>query len=133
MVGVHLPDVIAAYSDPTNAHLGPCNTKGTAAIFALHLYHIVFYQPLVFIDWVSAGEFGLLIALAVETHLHCHLPPLFFQLHHVVMVVVMLPMAYCLAPGHMLGHGAFYASGLPGAVQGFLSLTKQQQLALASS
>lgn len=30
------------------------------------------------------------------------------------MIVVMLPLAYVLAPGHMIGHGAFYASGLPG-------------------
>jgi hypothetical protein len=37
-------------------------------------------------------------------------------IHHGVMVVVMLPLAYCLVPGHLLGHGAFYASGLPGGI-----------------
>ncbi|EDQ89161.1 uncharacterized protein MONBRDRAFT_8601 [Monosiga brevicollis MX1] len=84
----HLPDIIATYSDPSVAFLGPCNTRGVMAIYALHLYHIAFYQPLDFIDWV----------------------------HHVVMVVVMLPIAYLLAPGHLLGHGAFYASGLPGGL-----------------
>ena len=32
----------------------------------------------------------------------------------VVMIVVMLPMAWCLQPGPVLAHGAFYSSGLPG-------------------
>lgn len=31
-------------------------------------------------------------------------------------IVVMLPGAYLLAPGYMLGHGAFFASGLPGGI-----------------
>eukprot|EP00043_Microstomoeca_roanoka_P003559 m.44438 g.44438 ORF g.44438 m.44438 type:complete len:276 (-) comp12112_c1_seq1:255-1082(-) len=88
VVAIHLKDVIATYTDPTNAYLGPTDTRGTMAIFALHMYHIVFYQPLDWIDWV----------------------------HHIVMVVVMLPLAYCLAPGHMIGHGAFYVSGLPGGI-----------------
>lgn len=81
-------DVVASYADPSAAAFGPCDTRGAIAIYALHLYHIVFYRPLVFIDW----------------------------LHHLVMVVVMLPLAYCLVPGHLLGHGAFYSSGLPGGI-----------------
>jgi hypothetical protein len=59
-----------------------------AVILALHLVHIIFYQPLVFVDW----------------------------LHHVVMVVVMLPLAWGLQPGTSLAHGAFYSSGLPGGL-----------------
>lgn len=58
------------------------------AIFALHFYHMAFFRPLPLIDWI----------------------------HHGVMVVVMLPLAYCMVPGHLLGHGAFYASGFPGGV-----------------
>ncbi|EGD75474.1 hypothetical protein PTSG_06548 [Salpingoeca rosetta] len=88
VVVIHFKDVVAAYSDPTNAYLGPCDTRGTVAIFALHIYHIIFYRPLPWVDWV----------------------------HHVVMVIVMLPLAYMLAPGHMIAHGAFYASGLPGGI-----------------
>jgi hypothetical protein len=32
------------------------------------------------------------------------------------MVVVMLPLAWLLQPGPLLGHGAFFASGLPGGL-----------------
>jgi hypothetical protein len=37
-------------------------------------------------------------------------------IHHIVMVVVMLPMAWVMQPGPLLGHGAFWASGLPGGL-----------------
>ena len=50
----YLPDVIATYSDPTAAYLGPSNFNGAAAIMALHLYHIAFYRPLAMVDWVSS-------------------------------------------------------------------------------
>lgn len=68
--------------------MGHCDTSATAAIFALHLYHIAFFRPLPVVDWV----------------------------HHGVMVLWMLPLAYALAPGHLLAHGAFYASGFPGGI-----------------
>ena len=80
--------MVISYQDPANAVFGPCDTRGSVAIYALHLYHMLFYRPLAMIDWV----------------------------HHGVMVVVMLPLAYCLVPGHLLGHGAFYASGFPGGL-----------------
>eukprot|EP00045_Choanoeca_perplexa_P010943 m.113843 g.113843 ORF g.113843 m.113843 type:complete len:263 (-) comp15455_c0_seq1:645-1433(-) len=84
----YLPDVVYTYMDPTVAYLGPSNARGVAAIMALHIFHIAFYRPLPMVDWV----------------------------HHIVMCVIMLPIAYLLAPGYMLGHGAFYASGLPGGI-----------------
>jgi hypothetical protein len=49
---------------------------------------VIFFQPLPMIDWI----------------------------HHVVMVIVMLPMAWALQPGPLLAHGAFYSSGLPGGL-----------------
>ena len=77
-----------SYADPAAAAFAPCDTRGTVAIYALHIYHIILYRPLPMIDWV----------------------------HHGIMVVIMLPLAYALVPGHLLGHGAFYASGLPGGI-----------------
>jgi hypothetical protein len=32
------------------------------------------------------------------------------------MIVIMVPMAWLLQPGPILGHGAFFASGLPGGL-----------------
>ena len=163
VISVHFKDIVAAYSDPTNAYLGPCDTRGTAAIFALHLYHIVFYQPLDWVDWVCTRFACVCVCLWVSVclcvclcmcvcvcvrvcvcvcvcvsacvcvcmcvdflslkHMHTHSLPLTsqpqctpVQVHHIVMVLVMLPVAYMLAPGHMIGHGAFYASGLPGGI-----------------
>lgn len=80
--------MIASYQDPAMSAFGPTDTRGSVAIYALHLYHMLFYRPLPMIDWI----------------------------HHFVMVVVMLPLAYCLDPGHLLGHGSFYASGFPGGL-----------------
>eukprot|EP00055_Hartaetosiga_balthica_P018171 m.129705 g.129705 ORF g.129705 m.129705 type:complete len:294 (-) comp9463_c0_seq1:6264-7145(-) len=88
VVVVYFDDVIGTYKMLQDAFLAPTDTSGAVAIFALHVYHIVFFQPLDVVDWV----------------------------HHFVMIIVMLPLAYTLAPGHMLGHGCFYASGLPGGI-----------------
>jgi hypothetical protein len=55
---------------------------------ALHLFHTVFCQPLSTMDWI----------------------------HHIVMIVVMLPLAWLLQPGPFLGHGAFFSSGFPGGL-----------------
>jgi hypothetical protein len=80
--------VVATYADPANTVFGPCDRRGSVVILALHLYHIAFFRPLPMIDWV----------------------------HHGIMVIIMLPMAYVMVPGHLLGHGSFYASGLPGGL-----------------
>jgi hypothetical protein len=88
---VHIDDVIAVYSDPARApFLSACDTRGTAVIFGLHLYHLLHpqYRPLPTVDVV----------------------------HHVVMCVVMLPLAWAYRPGPMLGHGSWFASGLPGGL-----------------
>lgn len=53
VVYVHLPDVIAVYTDPVNAWLGPIETRGVMAIYALHFYHMLFFRPLAMVDWVG--------------------------------------------------------------------------------
>ena len=63
MTIVHFDDLVLTYMDLDAAYRGPCDSKGVAAILALHLYHIAFYQPLPTVDWV----------------------------HHVIMILVMLP------------------------------------------
>ncbi len=40
------------YLNPAEAYMGPCDTKAVAAIFALHIYHMLFYRPLDAIDWI---------------------------------------------------------------------------------
>jgi hypothetical protein len=147
VVYVHLPDVVITYLNPSAAYLGPCETRGVAAIFALHFYHMAFYRPLPMVDWVRAAAAHLvapplwpwivacsslsssllsslsqyphlrLVSSVLLSSLHAHLSAS-RQVHHIVMVVVMLPLAYLLAPGHLFGHGSFYASGLPGTVRG---------------
>lgn len=85
----HLDDVISSYRFPTSAlRMLPTDTSGTAVIFGLHLYHLIFFQPLPAVDWI----------------------------HHIVMIVIMLPLAVGLNAGPLLGHGAFFASGLPGGL-----------------
>ncbi|KNC47641.1 uncharacterized protein AMSG_03872 [Thecamonas trahens ATCC 50062] len=88
VVLVHFDDVYYAITDPWGSVFWPCDNRGIIAIAALHLYHIGFYQPLPAVDWV----------------------------HHIIMIIILLPTAYLLQPGPMLGEGAFWASGLPGGI-----------------
>lgn len=83
---IHMPDVIAVYADPVYNYAARTNTKGMCVTVAVHVYHVLAFQPLPVIDWV----------------------------HHVIMVFFMAPLAYAAAPGPLLGHGNFYISGLPG-------------------
>jgi hypothetical protein len=92
VVLVHLDEVYYTNVDPSRAMWGYCDTKGTCAIFALHLFHIAFFRPLPPVDW----------------------------LHHSIMVILMLPLGYALQPGPLLGHGAFFTSGLPGGIDYFM-------------
>ena len=64
------------------------DTRACMIIAALHIYHILAYQPLNAVDWT----------------------------HHILMVVITLPLAYGMQPGPLLNHGAFFASGLPGGL-----------------
>eukprot|EP01001_Neometanema_parovale_P008222 NODE_4500_length_1055_cov_101.952790_g4298_i0.p1 GENE.NODE_4500_length_1055_cov_101.952790_g4298_i0~~NODE_4500_length_1055_cov_101.952790_g4298_i0.p1 ORF type:complete len:284 (-),score=40.18 NODE_4500_length_1055_cov_101.952790_g4298_i0:202-996(-) len=86
---VHFDDIIRCYLDFKEGFDSvDVDCRGTCVVLSLHLYHMVFFQPLPLIDWI----------------------------HHLVMIIVMLPLAYLMQPGPMLGHGAFFASGLPGGL-----------------
>jgi hypothetical protein len=89
---VHWKDVVAVYLRPSHAFDAETNVSGSAVIASLHVFHLVFCRPLPFVEW----------------------------LHHLVMIVLMLPLAVALNPGHLLGHGAFFASGLPGGIDYFM-------------
>ena len=86
---VHLDDVFVSYAYPLNSWRETTDNRGCFVIYALHLFHIVFhFSTLTAVDWV----------------------------HHIVMIVVMLPLAVGLNPGALLGHGAFFSSGFPGGI-----------------
>lgn len=87
---VHMDDVWLTYKNPLTAPFNmPTDIQGTAVIAALHCYHLVVYtRELQAVDWA----------------------------HHLIMIVVMLPLAVGLNAGSLLGHGAFFASGLPGGL-----------------
>eukprot|EP01013_Petalomonas_cantuscygni_P030642 TRINITY_DN56666_c0_g1_i1.p1 TRINITY_DN56666_c0_g1~~TRINITY_DN56666_c0_g1_i1.p1 ORF type:complete len:319 (+),score=38.33 TRINITY_DN56666_c0_g1_i1:47-1003(+) len=106
---VHFDDVLASYSDPVIAYTAPTDSRGVVVILATHVYHILAFRPLPMIDWI----------------------------HHGVMVLFMLPLAYALQPGPLLGHGAFYSSGLPGMLDyimlvmialGFMDRTTEKRI-----
>ena len=90
VVGLSLQDTIVTYRQPAiESYMSKyTDTRACMVIAALHLYHIVAYQPLNTVDWV----------------------------HHIVMIVIVLPFAYAMQPGPMLNHGCFFASGLPGGI-----------------
>eukprot|EP00697_Spironema_sp_BW2_P015073 gnl/Spiro4/5805_TR2961_c0_g1_i1.p1 gnl/Spiro4/5805_TR2961_c0_g1~~gnl/Spiro4/5805_TR2961_c0_g1_i1.p1 ORF type:complete len:340 (-),score=64.35 gnl/Spiro4/5805_TR2961_c0_g1_i1:37-1008(-) len=99
---VHLKDIVICYQDPVGAVFSFCDTRGAIMVFSLHMYHIAFFQPLPMIDWV----------------------------HHIVMVIVMLPLGYLPNPGSLLGHGCFFVSGFPGGVDyAMLVLVKTGRMA----
>eukprot|EP00667_Euglena_gracilis_P017834 EG_transcript_18858 len=98
VVAVHFDDVLAAYKDPLFSYQLPCDNRGSVAILACHLHHILWYRPLPMVDWV----------------------------HHLVMIIIMLPLAYGLQPGALLGHGAFFASGLPGGLDYIMLVAVKQ-------
>jgi len=85
---VHLDDVFSSITNPLHSFELPTDPRGVIAIYALHIHHILFFRPLPWIDWV----------------------------HHVLMVLIMLPCAYLVRPGPLLGNGAFWTSGLPGMI-----------------
>jgi hypothetical protein len=84
------PDTVKVYTQPVmdSAVADYTDTRSCMIIASLHLYHIIAFRPLPMVDWV----------------------------HHILMVVFTLPLAYMLQPGPVLNHGAFFASGFPGGV-----------------
>lgn len=86
----HFRDVLKAYQDPVNAGFHkdePAKTHPLMAVCALHALHIVRYK-LDRVDW----------------------------LHHIVMIGLAAPLGLAIRGSTLLGHGLFYFSGLPGAL-----------------
>ena len=54
-----IDDVWITYQDPVGSILNPCDSKAIAVILALHLVHIIFYQPLDIVDWYEKIWFYL--------------------------------------------------------------------------
>jgi hypothetical protein len=89
VVLVHIDDVIKVYRYPLDCMYHDADTSGSVIVFSLHLYHVMFfYKSFERDDWV----------------------------HHILMCFVVLPIGWFLQPGSLLGHGAFWASGLPGGI-----------------
>lgn len=80
----HFDEVIFTLKNPWQSSEGESDVSGTCVMMALHLYHIAFYRPLDAIDWI----------------------------HHIVMILVTTPLAYLFQPGHLMGNGTFFASGM---------------------
>ena len=89
VVFCHWDEVLAVYKDPFNCMNIVPDTSGTMIVLAVHVYHVcMFFKHLDLIDWI----------------------------HHILMCFVILPIGWYLRPGALLGHGAFWASGLPGGI-----------------
>ncbi len=84
------PDTFMSYQQPVldSYFAKETDTRSCMIILGLHLYHIMAFQPLTVIDWV----------------------------HHIVMCIVMLPLAYAVQAGTLMNHGCFFASGFPGGL-----------------
>lgn len=88
VVWKHGRDVVACYTDPINSAFSEePDMDPLAAVVSLHLLHALRYK-LDRVDW----------------------------LHHITMIGLLGPIAACCKGGHLLGHGLFYMSGLPGMI-----------------
>ena len=89
VVWCHWDEVVLVYTNPFECMNVVPDTSGTMIVLAIHVYHVVmFFKSLDILDWI----------------------------HHILMCFVILPIGYSLRPGALLGHGAFWASGLPGGI-----------------
>lgn len=90
VVSTTLDDVQAAFTTKQDKLLElPSDTTAIALVFALHLYHILFYwKKFRFDDW----------------------------LHHILMIGVALPVGCMLPAGPLMGMSLFFTTGLPGGL-----------------
>lgn len=80
-------DVISTYSNLEANINKPSNYIPTMLVYGLHFYHIIsYFYKLRFDDW----------------------------LHHILMIVVALPLAGVINGGTLLNHSLFFLCGLPG-------------------
>ena len=97
------PDVALALTDFSKAGSIDPNYPALELVFALHIYHIVYYwRKFRFDDW----------------------------LHHVLMVGIALPIGGLLRSGALLGYSLFFTTGLPGGLDyGMLFLVRNGLMA----
>lgn len=93
VVYLTLSDVMYSYYDLLNFTDYQPNYEAAAITFALHFYHIIsYFDKLRYDDW----------------------------LHHILMVVVCLPLSISVKGGCLLGHSLFFTTGLPGCIDYFM-------------
>lgn len=94
-------DVVYCYTNFNNAINVKTNTEIIEYVFAIHFYHIIYYNyKFRFDDW----------------------------LHHILMVFVSLPLALNLKNGAILSHTFFFITGLPGCIDYFLLFLNRNKL-----
>ena len=82
-------DVVSSLTDFGNIQYYDPNYKAAAAVAALHFYHMVLYRTkLRFDDW----------------------------LHHILMILVALPIGVFTKSSTLLGYSLFFSTGLPGGI-----------------
>jgi len=83
-----LPDLYLIVTDPIRAlsNRETVNHWPTSLVFSIHVYHMLFFRNLQFIDW----------------------------LHHILMVVIGAPLLITGEMGHLMNFNHFFMCGLPG-------------------
>ena len=82
-------EVARVFTDFNDLHNAPPNYYAAELVFALHLYHCIYYwRKFRLDDW----------------------------LHHLLMVAVALPIGVSLPSGPFLGFSLFFTTGLPGGI-----------------
>lgn len=82
-------DMISCYTDFNNSINNDINLMPSIMVYSLHFYHMIaYYKKLRFDDW----------------------------LHHILMVIVALPLANIVDAGSLLNHSLFFLCGLPGGI-----------------
>lgn len=85
-----LPDLLYVVSDPVNAlkQRETVNHWPSCLVFSIHLYHMLFFKNLQWIDW----------------------------LHHILMVVIGAPLLVAGEMGHLMNFNHFFMCGVPGGL-----------------
>jgi len=82
-------DMVSSYTDFDNSIKADTNFIPTMLVYSLHFYHMIaYYKKLRFDDW----------------------------LHHILMVLVALPLSSLIKTGSLLNHSLFFLCGLPGMI-----------------
>ena len=84
-----LPDVYFSYFHFNDFIKYPSNYEAAIITFAIHFYHTIIY-------WNKLRYDDLL--------------------HHILMILVALPISFLAKTGSLLGHSLFYTTGLPGGI-----------------